>query len=108
MATEVKLPDMGEGITDVTISRWRVKAGDVVNAGDVIVEVATDKVDTEISAPSAGVILQTIGSEGEIVPPQPPSPSLAQQASRRHSLPLHLLSHRRQPLSQPPLQTTWT
>jgi pyruvate/2-oxoglutarate dehydrogenase complex dihydrolipoamide acyltransferase (E2) component len=68
MATEVKLPDMGEGITDVTISRWRVKAGDVVNAGDVIVEVATDKVDTEISAPSAGVILQTIGSEGEIVP----------------------------------------
>jgi pyruvate/2-oxoglutarate dehydrogenase complex dihydrolipoamide acyltransferase (E2) component len=45
-----------------------VKAGDVVNAGDVIVEVATDKVDTEVSAPSAGVILQIIGSEGEIVP----------------------------------------
>lgn len=68
MATEVKLPDMGEGITDVTISRWRVKPGDAVKAGDVIVEVATDKVDTELSAPSAGVILQIIGSEGEIVP----------------------------------------
>ena len=72
MATEVKLPDMGEGITDVTISRWRVKPGDAVKAGDVIVEVATDKVDTEVSAPSAGVILQIIGSEGEIAPRHTP------------------------------------
>jgi 2-oxoglutarate dehydrogenase E2 component (dihydrolipoamide succinyltransferase) len=67
MATEVKLPDLGEGIADVTISRWRVKEGDTVNAGDVIVEVATDKVDTEVPAPVAGTLLKILASEGAIV-----------------------------------------
>ena len=51
MATEVKLPDVGEGITDVTINRWLVAEGDTVNEGDVILEVATDKVDTGVTAP---------------------------------------------------------
>ncbi|MCB0143496.1 MAG: 2-oxo acid dehydrogenase subunit E2, partial [Caldilineaceae bacterium] len=46
MATELKLPDLGEGIEDVTINRWVKSAGDEVAAGDVVVEVATDKVDT--------------------------------------------------------------
>ncbi len=68
MATEVKLPDLGEGIQDVTISRWRVKEGDEVKAGDVIVEVATDKVDTEINAPADGKVLKINFRNGEIAP----------------------------------------
>ncbi len=68
MATEVKLPDLGEGIEDVTISRWLAKEGDSVNAGDTIVEVATDKVDTEVPAPAAGTLLKIVAHEGEIVP----------------------------------------
>jgi 2-oxoisovalerate dehydrogenase E2 component (dihydrolipoyl transacylase) len=68
MSTEVKLPDLGEGIEDVTISRWRVKEGDSVNAGDVILEVATDKVDTEVSAPASGTLLQIKFREGELAP----------------------------------------
>lgn len=68
MSTEVKLPDLGEGIADVTISRWRAKEGDTVNAGDVIVEVATDKVDTEVSAPASGTLLQIKFREGELAP----------------------------------------
>lgn len=67
MATEVKLPDMGEGIDDVTVSRWRVKEGDAVNAGDVIVEIATDKVDTEVAAPAAGTLIKILAHEGELV-----------------------------------------
>jgi 2-oxoisovalerate dehydrogenase E2 component (dihydrolipoyl transacylase) len=67
MATEIKIPDLGEGIADVTVSRWRVHAGDAVKAGDVIVEVATDKVDTEITAPADGMLLAIHHNEGEIV-----------------------------------------
>jgi 2-oxoglutarate dehydrogenase E2 component (dihydrolipoamide succinyltransferase) len=66
MATEIRLPDAGEGIDDVTISRWRVAVGDAVNAGDVILEVATDKVDTEIPAPASGVLLKINFREGEL------------------------------------------
>lgn len=67
MATEVKLPDLGEGVEDASISRWLVKEGDTVSAGDIILEVATDKVDTEVPAPAGGVILKLNAGEGEIV-----------------------------------------
>jgi pyruvate/2-oxoglutarate dehydrogenase complex dihydrolipoamide acyltransferase (E2) component len=67
MATEVKLPDLGEGVADATVSRWLVKEGDQVKAGDVILEVATDKVDTEVNAPVDGKVLKINAREGEIV-----------------------------------------
>ncbi len=72
MATEVRLPDMGEGIEDVTVSRWRVKVGDSVNEGDVIVEVATDKVDSEVAAPASGTVLKILAEEGSLVPVSAP------------------------------------
>ncbi|MBK8799525.1 MAG: 2-oxo acid dehydrogenase subunit E2 [Anaerolineales bacterium] len=68
MTTEIRLPDAGEGIDDVTINRWRVAVGDNVNEGDVILEVATDKVDTEIQAPTSGVLLKINFQEGELAP----------------------------------------
>ncbi len=67
MATEVKLPDLGEGVEDAAVSRWLVKEGDEVSAGDIILEVATDKVDTEVPAPASGKILKLQAGEGEIV-----------------------------------------
>ncbi len=67
MATEVKLPDLGEGVEDAAVSRWLVKVGDEVSAGDIILEVATDKVDTEVPAPASGKILKLNAGEGEIV-----------------------------------------
>jgi 2-oxoglutarate dehydrogenase E2 component (dihydrolipoamide succinyltransferase) len=67
MATEVKLPDLGEGVEDATISRWLVKEGDEVKAGDIILEVATDKVDTEVPAPADGKILKLNQGEGSLV-----------------------------------------
>jgi pyruvate/2-oxoglutarate dehydrogenase complex dihydrolipoamide acyltransferase (E2) component len=68
MATEIRLPDVGEGVADVTINRWRVNTGDAVSAGDVILEVATDKVDTEIQAPASGVLLKINFRAGELAP----------------------------------------
>ena len=65
MATDVKLPDLGEGVEDATISRWLVKEGDEVNEGDVLLEVATDKVDTEVPSPVAGKVLKINQAEGE-------------------------------------------
>jgi pyruvate/2-oxoglutarate dehydrogenase complex dihydrolipoamide acyltransferase (E2) component len=66
MATEVKLPDLGEGVEEASISRWLVKEGDTVKAGDPILEVATDKVDTEMPAPVGGKILKINVRENEI------------------------------------------
>lgn len=68
MATEIKLPDMGEGIEDVTISRWRVPVGGSVKAGDIILEVSTDKVDTEVAAPADGTMLAHNFTEGSLAP----------------------------------------
>ena len=68
MATEFKLPDLGDGITDVTISRWRVPVGAAVKAGEIILEVATDKVDTEVAAPADGTLLQVNFGEGALAP----------------------------------------
>ena len=67
MAMEVTLPDMGEEIEDVTISRWLVKEGQEVSAGDPLLEIATDKVDTEVPSPASGTVLSIRFSEGEIV-----------------------------------------
>lgn len=68
MATEIKLPEMGEGIVDVTVSRWRVPVGGAVQAGEVILEVATDKVDSEVVAPAGGTLLTQNFAEGSIAP----------------------------------------
>lgn len=67
MATEVKLPDLGEGVEDATISRWLVKEGDEVKEGDILLEVATDKVDTEVPSPVAGKVLKINQGEGSLV-----------------------------------------
>lgn len=66
MATEVKLPELGEGVEEASISRWLVKEGDTVQAGDPILEVATDKVDTEMPSPVSGKILKIHVRENEI------------------------------------------
>lgn len=67
MATAVMLPDVGEGIDDVTIVRWLVNEGAAVSEGDVLLEVATDKVDTEVTAPVSGVLLKQNFGEGALV-----------------------------------------
>jgi 2-oxoglutarate dehydrogenase E2 component (dihydrolipoamide succinyltransferase) len=61
------LPAMGEGVIEATIIKWLVKEGAEVKEDDPLVEVATDKVDSEIPAPSAGTIVEIKVHEGEVV-----------------------------------------
>jgi 2-oxoglutarate dehydrogenase E2 component (dihydrolipoamide succinyltransferase) len=61
------LPAMGEGVIEATINKWLVKAGAEVKEDDPLVEVATDKVDSEIPAPSSGIILEIKAAEGSVV-----------------------------------------
>jgi 2-oxoglutarate dehydrogenase E2 component (dihydrolipoamide succinyltransferase) len=60
------LPAMGEGVIEATINKWLVKEGSSVNEDDPLVEVATDKVDSEIPAPSGGVIVEIRAAEGSV------------------------------------------
>lgn len=62
----ILLPAMGEGVIEATITRWLVSEGDTVNEDDPIVEVATDKVDSEIPAPSSGTIVSIVAKEGSV------------------------------------------
>ncbi len=62
---EVLLPAMGEGIVDATITRWLVSEGEVVNIDQSLVEIATDKVDSEIPSTVKGIISKIIFKEGE-------------------------------------------
>lgn len=63
---EIVLPAMGEGIIEATITRWFVREGESVQEDDPLLEVATDKVDSEIPSPYTGTISQIIYHEGEI------------------------------------------
>jgi len=63
----ILLPAMGEGIIEATINKWLVTPGTSVNEDDPLVEVATDKVDSEIPAPASGIIAEIIGKEGEVM-----------------------------------------
>lgn len=58
------LPAMGEGVIEATITKWLVNEGQEVKEDDPIVEVATDKVDSEIPAPSAGIVSSIVAKEG--------------------------------------------
>ena len=58
MSTEVTLPALGESVTEGTISRWVKAVGDTVEADEPLLEVSTDKVDTEIPSPAAGTLLE--------------------------------------------------
>lgn len=64
MTTKVLVPRLGEGVDEVTVTKWLKQIGDTVKELEPLLEVNTDKVDTEIPAPASGVILQIIAQEG--------------------------------------------
>src|SRR4249919_936848 len=67
MSTSVTLPALGESVTEGTVSRWLKQVGDTVEADEPLLEVSTDKVDTEIPSPTAGVLLEIRAQEDETV-----------------------------------------
>lgn len=67
--TEIRVPTLGESVTEATIGRWFKKAGDVVRADEALAELETDKVTLEVNAPAAGVLAEIVAKEGETVQP---------------------------------------
>src|SRR5437764_12574321 len=65
---ELKMPKLGESVTEGTIGKWLKKPGDKVNKYDLLVEVQTDKVNTEIPSPAAGTLKEVKVEEGQTVP----------------------------------------
>ncbi|MEU6216232.1 2-oxoglutarate dehydrogenase, E2 component, dihydrolipoamide succinyltransferase [Streptomyces sp. NPDC047022] len=63
--TDVVLPALGESVTEGTVTRWLKSVGDSVEADEPLLEVSTDKVDTEIPAPASGVLLEIVVGEDE-------------------------------------------
>ncbi|MEX1072010.1 MAG: 2-oxo acid dehydrogenase subunit E2 [Anaerolineales bacterium] len=68
MVTKVTLPQMGEGVIEATVTKWLKKEGDQVKEYDPLVEINTDKVDTEIPSPVSGTVLKIVQTEGSTVP----------------------------------------
>jgi 2-oxoglutarate dehydrogenase E2 component (dihydrolipoamide succinyltransferase) len=65
--TEIRVPTLGESVTEATIGRWFKKAGDAVAVDEPLVELETDKVTIEVPAPSAGVLGEIVAKDGETV-----------------------------------------
>ncbi len=63
----VTLPQMGESVTEGVVGAWRKKVGDQVSLGETLVEIQTDKIDAEVPAPEAGVLVRIVAAEGEVV-----------------------------------------
>jgi 2-oxoglutarate dehydrogenase E2 component (dihydrolipoamide succinyltransferase) len=66
---EIRVPTLGESVSEATIGRWFKKPGDVVKADEPLVELETDKVTLEVNAPAAGVLAEITAKDGETVSP---------------------------------------
>ncbi|TYR31432.1 2-oxoglutarate dehydrogenase complex dihydrolipoyllysine-residue succinyltransferase [Mesorhizobium microcysteis] len=69
MATEIRVPTLGESVTEATIGKWFKKAGDAIAADEPVVELETDKVTIEVPAPAAGTLGEITVNEGDTVEP---------------------------------------
>src|SRR5579883_3198089 len=67
MPTKIVVPELGESVLEATVGHWRKKEGDRVSPGEVVVELETDKVDLEVGAEQAGVLVKIERKEGEDV-----------------------------------------
>ena len=66
-SVELLLPAMGEGVTEATVTKWLITEGSEINEDDPVVEVATDKVDSEVPSPVSGKIEKIVFTEGTVV-----------------------------------------
>ncbi len=67
MATEIRVPTLGESVSEATIGTWFKKVGDVVKADEPLVELETDKVTVEVPSPVSGVLTEIVAANGETV-----------------------------------------
>ncbi|PMC63513.1 pyruvate dehydrogenase complex dihydrolipoyllysine-residue acetyltransferase, partial [Corynebacterium tuscaniense] len=66
-ATDVEMPELGESVTEGTITTWLKSVGDTVEVDEPLLEVSTDKVDTEIPSPVAGTLVEILAEEDDTI-----------------------------------------
>ena len=110
MSIQIKVPALGESVTEATIARWLKKEGDPVSADEPVVELETDKVSLEVPSPAAGVLERIEVAQGATVgvgavlgavrkaPPQRPKPS--QRRRKQSPQPLRPWRSQRLPLNR--------
>ncbi len=84
MKIEVLMPKMGESITEGRIIRWLKKPGDAIERDETIVEISTDKVDTEVPAPEKGIVVQLLAGENDTVEVNKPIALIETDAASAH------------------------
>jgi pyruvate dehydrogenase E2 component (dihydrolipoamide acetyltransferase) len=117
MATNVVMPKMGESITEGTILRWLKKEGDAVQKDEPILEISTDKVDTEVPSPVAGTLLKILAQEKQTIAVGEPIASIGtngeaaapaaqpkQQEQQQSAPPPQPVAQQQQPAPQPAQQ----
>ncbi|HEV7527139.1 MAG TPA: biotin/lipoyl-containing protein, partial [Acidimicrobiia bacterium] len=65
---DVTMPQLGETVTEGTITKWFKQVGEKIDADEPLFEVSTDKVDSEVPAPQSGFVTEIVVQEGETVP----------------------------------------
>src|SRR5579871_5177418 len=65
---DVVMPQMGVSVSEGTVTRWLKNVGDAIQADETLLEISTDKVDTEVPSPGTGVLQEILVQEGETVP----------------------------------------
>ena len=83
MSTEIRVPTLGESVSEATIGRWFKKPGDPVKADEPLLELETDKVTLEVNAPASGTLGEIIAKDGETVSPGAVLGSITEGAARR-------------------------
>jgi 2-oxoglutarate dehydrogenase E2 component (dihydrolipoamide succinyltransferase) len=68
MATEIRVPDLGESVAEATVAKWLKRQGDAVAVDEPLVELETDKVTLEVPAPAAGTLIEILAAEGANLP----------------------------------------
>jgi 2-oxoglutarate dehydrogenase E2 component (dihydrolipoamide succinyltransferase) len=84
---EILLPKMGESVAEATIIKWLKNEGDRVEADEPIVEIATDKVDSEVPAPEAGILIKRLVNDGDVVKVGQPIAQIGSAAGAAQSAP---------------------
>ena len=65
---DVVMPQMGVSVSEGTITRWMKQVGEHIEADETIVEISTDKVDTEVPSPASGIVREILANDGDTVP----------------------------------------
>src|SRR5215472_6523939 len=81
MATEIKVPSLGESITEATVAKWLKRPGEPVAIDEPVAELETDKITLEVYAPAAGTLAEILAEEGANVPVGAVLASIADRAA---------------------------